>query len=120
MRTYSLEFKLMVVEAVREEGYSYRKASEIFSVGKNAECGKNQIKYWDEKYSDEMIAEYKESGANPKPLKPREARMRLLADSEKADLIRKNEQLKLENEYLKKLHALALSKIKLENGTKPE
>ena len=104
-KSYTPEFKVMVVEAVHNDGLSYREAMRIFEIG-----GADRIKKWERIYLEEgpeglyverrgkaSVASGTQKGRPPKLKKPVEE-----------DLIAENQRLRAEVAYLKNLQALVL------------
>lgn len=103
--SYSGEFKLKVVEYMHENKMSCYSAAAYFNIAKT------QIQRWDRIYYEEgekaLLEERR--GKNKGLRKPRKS----LADNK--NLLAEIEQLRMENEYLKKLNALVQERIKRES-----
>lgn len=121
-KVYSPEFKICAVETLRKEKLSYREVVIRFGISKIADNGINRIKLWERIYLEEgpegLMKERR--GRATKAGNPKIGRPPKLEKSVEEDLIEENQRLRAENAYLKKLQALALSRIKSEKGTKPE
>ncbi|GHV00640.1 hypothetical protein FACS1894211_08470 [Clostridia bacterium] len=120
-KVYSGEFKIAAVEKMRREHLGYGETAVMLGICTIPQNGKDSLKLWERIYLEEgpegLMKERRGLNARGKgrPLKPPN-----LEKAVEEDLIAENQRLRMENEYLKKLHALALSRIKLENETKPE
>jgi transposase-like protein len=122
-KVYSPEFKIAAVELMRREKLGYGEVAVLLDISKVAQNGKNQLKLWERIYLEEgpegLMKERRgrATGAGGSKIgRPPKQLDKAIED----DLIAENQRLRMENEYLKKLHALALSKIESEKGTKPE
>jgi transposase-like protein len=118
-KVYDLEFKLNVVERMLKEKLSYRETIRLFDLGKQG-CGGSfaMLQRWERAYLEEGVEglmKERRGKNNPKAGRPPK-----LDKAVEEDLIAEVQRLRAENEYLKKLHALALSRIKSENETEPE
>lgn len=102
--SYPGEFKLKVVEYMHENKMSCYSAAAYFKVAKT------QIQRWDRIYYEEGVkALLEERRGKKKGLrKPRKN------VGENKELLAELEQLRMENEYLKKLNALVQERIKRE------
>jgi len=122
-KRYSPEFKLFAVKRLIEEKLGYREAVRELKLG-NPETGgaRKMLQKWERIYLEEgaegLMNERR--GRASKVTGVRKGRPPKLDKPVEEDLIGEVQRLRMENEYLKKLYALALSKTKLENGTKPE
>lgn len=120
-KVYNPYFKVVIIEKMRKERLSYHEVMrEYFS--ELPERNFHFIKKWERIYLEEgaegLMKERrgrtgKESGA----VKGRPPKLDKAVEE---DLINENQRLRMENAYLKKFNALALSRIKSENETKPE
>lgn len=98
-KPFSGEFKLAVVEDVRKNQLSYSEAMEKYGIGGKMSIQKRERIYLEEGIQGLNI-ERRGRGSPGRPLK--------LAKQVEKDLIAKNQRLRAENDYLKKLHALVL------------
>ena len=93
---YAGEFKLKVIEYMRNEHMSYRETERLFGVSRE------RIQRWERIYLEEgsegLFVEHR--GMNSK------GRLTILDKKVEADLISENQRLRMENDYLKKLNAL--------------
>jgi transposase-like protein len=118
---YKSEFKIEVIEKMRKEGLGYRETMrKFFSWMPDKNFG--FIKQWERIYLEEGAAGLMEErrGRGSKESGVNKGRPPKLDKQVEEDLIAENQRLRMENEYLKKLQALALSRIKSENETKLE
>ncbi len=115
-KVYSFEFKLMVVTQMLEQHLGYREAAIKFGISSKGANGKGIVKRWERIYLEEGEEGLKKKrrGKNTTGRPPK------LDKAVEEDLIAEVQRLRLENAYLKKLHALALSRMESENKTKPE
>ena len=120
-KVYSSEFKIAVIEKMRKERLSYHEVMREFFPWM-PDRNFRFIKTWERIYLEEgpegLMKERR--GRATKADNPKIGRPPKLGKAVEEDLIAEVQRLRMENEYLKKLHALALSKIKSENETKPE
>jgi len=108
-RSYTPDFKLQVVEDMRANKLSYRAAAAKYNIGMHT-----TIKQWERIYLEEGYEGLKverrgrasQAEGCLKGCKP------ILRKEIYEDLIAENQRLKMENEYLKKLNALILTKEK--------
>ena len=98
-KRYTPEFKQMVVEAVLNEGLSYKEAKRQFEIS-----GCHSIQDWERIYLTEgpegLALERRGRGNTGRPLN--------LPASVEEDLLAEVQRLRAENEYLKNLQALVL------------
>lgn len=118
-KVYTAEFKAMVVETMRINHLGLFETIERFKLSSNPHNAKHMLRRWERTYLEEGIEGLMKerrgrSDVNKKGRPPK------LDKAVEEDLITENQRLRLENDYLKKLHALVLSKIESENKTKPE
>jgi transposase len=116
-KVYSGEFKIAAVERMRREGLNYHEAVRELRLGDhNDGGGRCALKRWERIYLEEGAKGLMEErrGKAAKTGRPPK-----LEKAVEEDLIVENQRLRMENEYLKKLHALTLSRMS-EKGTKPE
>jgi transposase len=103
-RTYSGDFKIEVVEHMQKEGLSAKRAAEHFGVR-----NKSQVEAWERIYLEEgkevFFVERRGHGKGG-------GRPPQLGAKVEEDLIAEVQRLRMENEYLKKLHALVQQKEK--------
>jgi hypothetical protein len=97
--SYSGEFKLKVIEDMRENQLSYREAMRKYGIG-----GKVLIQKWERIYLEEgpegLYIERRGRGSTGRPPK--------LEKKTEEDLIAEVQRLRAENDYLKKLNALVI------------
>ena len=97
-KRYTAEFKQKVVEAMREEGLSYREAERQF------ELPHNRAAIWERIYLTEgpegLALERRRRGSKGRPAK--------LPEPVEEDLLAEVQRLRAENAYLKNLQALVL------------
>lgn len=102
-RKHSGEFKQQVIEAMRSEGLSFMETSRRFGISDR------QVRSWERIYLEEGTeglyierrGRARGSGKGRPPKLPQEI---------EKDLIAENQRLRAENDYLKKLHALVLTR----------
>ena len=104
-KTYSGEFKIEVVETMREEHLSYPEAAKRFGVQ-----NKTQVARWERIYLEEgketLLLERR--GRACAASGTRKGRKPKLDKQVEEDLIAENQRLRMEIDYLKKLRALVL------------
>jgi len=111
--SYSGEFKQNVVEYMHTNHLSASEVAVQFRLG-NA----NIVLKWERIYYEEGLqALYEERRGRSKNMSSKPRKKKLSEDTEK-DLIAEVQQLRMENEYLKKLNALVQERIKQENKKK--
>ena len=111
-KIYTPEFKVAAVEKMWSENLSYGKAAVLVGVSEIAQNGKKQLMLWEKIYVEKGI----EGFTNKKPQQSVQGsveKARLMTELEK-ELFEENQQLKMENAYLKKLEALILEKKTLQ------
>jgi transposase len=118
-KVYRPEFKIAVIEKMRKEQMSYHETMREYfpHLCEHSFCF---LKKWERIYLEEGADGLMKERRGISKLGVRKCRAKKLDEVVEEDLIAENQRLRMENEYLKKLHALALSKIKLEKETKPE
>lgn len=109
---YSIEFKMDVLNYIANTGASTIEATSTFNIGSPSTVWNWQYLY-DTHGMDALLPKKKE----PHFMKKETKRNKILEGSEKA-LEVENERLRMENAYLKKLHALIQEKEKSQNKTK--
>ncbi len=104
-KLYTPEFKVMVVETVRNDGLSYREAMRIFEIG-----GAERIKKWERIYLEEgPEGLYVERRGRASAASGTQKGRSLKLDKQvEDDLIAENQRLRAEVAYLKNLQALVL------------
>ena len=111
--SYDGEFKKNVVEYMHNNHLSLMETCVKFNIGNH-----NVISKWERIYYEEgPQALYKERRGKNKNMSSKPRKKKLSEDNEK-DLIAEVQQLRMENEYLKKLNALVQERIKRENKKK--
>lgn len=110
---YNGAFKKYIVEYKKSNNLSVRDTMVLFNIP-----GKSQIVNWekiyDEKGPDVLYEEHR--GRKKKLMKKKSNKKKELTHEE--ELLQEIEQLRMENEYLKKLNALVQERIKRENKKK--
>jgi len=121
-RKYPTELKIIVVETMIKERLNYFETAERFELNSQGKNGYKRVQKWERIYLEEGVDGLMKErrGRTTKLENPQKGRKPKLEKSVEEDLIAENQRLKMENEYLKKLHALALSRIESEKETKPE
>jgi len=109
-RVFSPEFKVAVIEDMLANNLGYKETEQKYNLAKM------RAKRWERIYLEEgaegLMKERRGKTSRGRPPK--------LDKAVEEDLIAEVQRLRMENEYLKKFNALALSRIKSENETKPE
>jgi len=118
-KVYSPEFKIAIVEKLRKEKMSYHDVMRGY-FPELPDRNFHFIKKWERIYLEEGIAGFMKERRGTYITAKRKGRPPKLDKAVEEDLIAENQRLRMENEYLKKLQALALSRIKSEKGTKLE
>ncbi|KQV20760.1 transposase [Pseudomonas sp. Root329] len=108
---YSVEFRLSVLKRMREEQLSYRQAAALFDIRKFNIVGDWQRRY-DGGGENALLCQPRRTGSAKKMPKLPEPVRPLLPDESRTreELIAELNQLRLENDYLKKLDALVQKK----------
>ena len=111
--SYSGEFKQNVVEYMHENHLSATETAIHFNLGSI-----DQASRWERIYYEEgPQALYEERRGRNKHMSSKPRKKKLSKETEK-DLIEEVQQLRMENEYLKKLNAFVQERIKQENKKK--
>lgn len=108
---YSAEFRMSVLKRMREEQLSYRQVAALFDIRKFNIVGDWQRRY-DEGGENALLSQPRRTGSTKKMPKPPEPARPVLPDESRSrdELIAELNQLRLENDYLKKLDALVQKK----------
>jgi len=109
--TYSVEDKLKVLHYMKEHGTSIRETTAIFNIPTHS-----LLLGWKNQFERGGVDALKSKKKGPPSMKKRK-KLNLVEGSVEA-LQAENEQLRMENAYLKKLNALVQSKEKLQRKTK--
>ncbi len=110
--SYSAQFKLSVIEDIRENGISFRQAAAKYNIR-----AENTIAKWMQVFSEHGAAVFLQEKRGGKRLdRPLEIKGGSGEDVE--DILAENMRLKMENEYLKKLSALVRGKGTRARGCK--
>ena len=106
---YTGEFKIKVVESIRKENLSYTEALKQFNIPSHS-----TILRWERIYLEEgKEALFEERRGRAKASDgARKGRPKKLSKEVEDDLVKENQRLRMENEYLKKLDALIRSRQK--------
>ena len=113
-QTYSGAYKLHVIKYMYENHLSYFSTAAHFVIGTESTVGK-----WERIYYEEGIeALYRDNRGRPKKMKDKKPRKPKLDKQTEEDLIAEIQQLRMENEYLKKLNALVQEREKSAKKTK--
>lgn len=102
--SYSGDFRVRVVEYKREEGLSARKAAAIFNIPSF-----KTIRDWERIYDEKGVEYLRQEMRGRSKGMPKKKPYKASADAKTAankELLKENESLRMENEYLKKLYAL--------------
>ena len=112
--SYSGEFKQNVVEYMHNNHLSATQTAIHFNLG-----SVNQATRWERIYYEEgPQALYEERRGRKRKNMSSKPRKKKLSNKTEKDLIEEVQQLRMENEYLKKLNALVQERIKRENKKK--
>lgn len=114
--SYDGEFKVMVVEYMHMNHLSYFATASRFGIK-----SRSNVKKWEQIYYEEGpegLMKRKPRGRPPKMSKKPSSEKKA-PDMTLEELIKENERLQMENEYLKKLNALVQERIARENGKEP-
>ena len=111
--SYSGEFKQSVVEYMHENHLSLKETAFHFNLS-----GSDRVAIWERIYYEKgPQALYRNRCGRRKNMNSKPKKKKLSEDTEK-DLVAEVQQLRMENEYLKKLNALVQERIKRENKKK--
>jgi transposase len=103
-KKYTSEFKLKVVEQMRADHLSYSETARLYEINDH-----HRIQQWERIYLEEgpegLARERRGRGSKGGPGRPPK-----LDKKVEADLIAEIQQLRMENDYLKKLNALVQEK----------
>ena len=111
--SYSGEFKQSVVEYMHKNHFSAQQTAFHFNLG-----SVDQVTKWERIYYEEgPQALYEKRRGKNKHMNSKSRKKKLSKETEN-DLIEEVQQLRMENEYLKKLNALVQERIKRENKKK--
>lgn len=119
-KVYTAEFKALVIETMRKDHLGLFETISRFELSKNPHNAKKMVRRWERIYLEEGVTGFMEEhrGKASKISGTQKGRPPKLDKVVEKDLIDEVQCLRMENDYLKKLHALAQSKIKSENETK--
>ena len=110
---YDGEFKQNVIEYMHNNHLSLMEACVKFNIGNHS-----VISEWERIYYEKgPQALYENKCGKPRKMSSKPRKKKLSKDNEK-DLIAEIQQLRMENEYLKKLNALVQERVKRENKKK--
>jgi transposase len=110
--SYSTEFKLDVLNYIKETGTSIREAAAIFNIATHSTISK-----WKRSFELHGIDALKPTQKGRSSMKKQANKPQPVEGSEES-LRAENERLRMENAYLKKLQALIQEREKLQNKTK--
>jgi transposase-like protein len=110
--SYTTQFKLDVLNYMLETGTSIRETAAIFNIATHS-----TILKWQKSFELHGIDALKQTQKGRPPMKKKTNKPQPVEVSEEA-LRAENERLRMENAYLKKLHALFQEKEKLQNRIK--
>lgn len=110
-RDYSAEFKINVISTLKDNQLSLHQGSLDFGINPSV------LLSWRNKFETGGLnaLEPTKKGRPPK-MKPRKARPKKAVKEAEADLLREVHLLRVENAYLKKIHALIQERNTRENG----
>lgn len=118
-KKYSPELKISVIMDMREHHLGYRETARKYNLVRQSESSAaTMVQRWERIYLEEgaegLMKERRgrASAASGK----RRGRPPKLDKKVEEDLIAENQRLRMENEYLKKLHALVQERIRRESG----
>lgn len=116
---YSAEFKMAVLQRIREENLSHRQAAALFNIRNRDIIGAWQRQY--EVGSTAALAPH--TAALPSKMSEKVSADGKLADDDartRQELLEELKRLRVENAYLKKLEALAQANKQPRQGNEPE
>ena len=105
-KKYTGEFKVNVIKTIKDENLSYSEALKRFDIPSHS-----TILRWERIYLEEGEDEGRR-GRTKSSDGIRKGRPKKLSNEIENDLIKENQRLRMENEYLKKLDALIRSRQK--------
>jgi transposase len=109
---YSMEFKMDVINYMNETGASIEAASAVFNIPSSSTVW-NWRYLFETQGMDALQPKKKE-----RPSMKKETKKSQRVEGSQEALLAENERLRMENAYLKKLHAFIQEKEKLQNKTK--
>ncbi|MET3700178.1 transposase-like protein [Bacillus oleivorans] len=110
--SYTTQFKLDVLNYIKETGTSIREAAAIFNIATHS-----TVQKWQKSFELHGIDALKPTKKGRPPMKKETNKSQPVKGTEEA-LRAEIERLRMENAYLKKLRALIQEKEKLQNKTK--
>ena len=118
-KKYSPEFKISVIIDMREHHLGYRETARKYNLVRQSESSAaTMVQRWERIYLEEgaegLMKERR--GRASAASGTRKGRPPKLDKKVEEDLIAENQRLRMENEYLKKLHALVQERIRRESG----
>lgn len=118
-KKYSPEFKISVIMDMREHRLGYRETARKYNLVRQSESSAaTMVQRWERIYLEEgaegLMKERR--GRASAASGTRKGRPPKLDKKVEEDLIAENQRLRMENEYLKKLHALVQERIRRESG----
>ena len=118
-KKYSPEFKISVIIDMREHRLGYRETARKYNLVRQSESSAaTMVQRWERIYLEEgaegLMKERR--GRASAASGTRKGRPPKLDKKVEEDLIAENQRLRMENEYLKKLHALVQERIRRESG----
>ena len=110
---YSIEFKMDVLNYINEMGASIEEATVVFNIPSS-----NIVWNWQHLFETQGIDALQLKGKGASPSMKKQPKNNQPVEGSEEALQAENERLRMENAYLKKLHALVQEKEKLQNKTK--
>lgn len=111
---YTGDFKIHVVEYMRNQGISARETAGVFNIP-----GYTTICKWERIYLEKgPEGLHKDNRGRPTNMKKDNAKKSEINKKTEEDLIAENQRLRMENEYLKKLNALVQEREKSAKKTR--
>ena len=110
---YDGKFKQNVIEYMHQHHLSLIETAIHFNIGKHSTVGE-----WEKIYYEKVPKWLYDKPCVTKKKMSTKSKKEKASKKSEEDLIAENQQLKMENEYLKKLHALVQERIKRENKKK--